>query len=155
MPDCKKSISTAALAACCLLIGMVLQSCSTVGLSEDKKDNEVLKASVEAFNFAFRWEDYIAAAVWIPAGKKESFWKEVDSFKGKIRVIDAKIRDLDHVEDSGAATAIVIVQYYRMNAPNLQTATISQKWFFSEKDKAWQLGNTGFEAITKKAAGTK
>ena len=140
-----------ALAVCCLFAAVA--SCSTMGITEDKKGKEVLEKSVEAFNSAFRWEDYTSAAAWVPSGKKELFWNEVDNFKGKIKIFDVKIRDIDHVEESGAATAIVNLQYYRTNSPIVNTVNLSQKWFFSEKLKAWQLGHSDFQKITKTPSG--
>jgi len=99
----------------------------------------------EAFNRSFRWEDYSASSAWVPPGKKELFWKEVDNFKGKIRIIDFQVREIDQIEKSGTATAILHYQYYRPDSPTLETVTFSQKWYFSEKEKAWQLGQSGYQ----------
>jgi len=151
MPERKKTVSAIIATACCMLLALAVVSCSTLGLSGDEKDKEALKASIEAFNQAFRWEDYNSASVFVPSGGKMRFWQEVDLFKGKIKIIDYQIRDIDHIEKSGVATAILHFQYYRPEVSTLQKVSFSQKWLFSEKDKGWILGQSGFEAMTKRS----
>ena len=151
MPGYKKNISKIALAALCLFMAAAVVSCSSWGKSEKKKDN--LSASVDAFNRAFKWEDYTAAVLFISPLNKMQFWQEVDVFKGKIRIIDIQIRDIDYIEDSPSAFITLYAQFYRPNAPTLQTVTFSQKWQFSEKEKAWLVKERGFEAIIKKTTG--
>lgn len=153
MPECKKTVHTVIAAVFCLVLAAAAVSCTSLGITKDEKGTEVLTASVEAFNHSFRWEDYNTAAAFVPSGKKELFWKEVDIFKGKIRIIDFQIRGLDHLEDSTTATAILHFQYYRPESPTLETATFSQKWFFSEKEKAWQIGHCGYQAMSKQPTG--
>jgi hypothetical protein len=138
--------------ACIFLITGFMVSCGIVTSSHDKQ-KENLGASIEAFNSAFRWEDYKSAAVWIEPEQKELFWAEVDKFKGKIRLVDFQVRDVDWNEKTMTATALVYFQYFRPDAPTLQTVTFPQKWWFSEKDKCWRLGQSGYQAITKEGKG--
>ncbi|MCE5333562.1 MAG: hypothetical protein LLG06_03135 [Desulfobacteraceae bacterium] len=122
-------------------------SCASMGGGEKKKA-ENLKGAVEAFNQDFRWEDYKSAGVWIPLAKKEQFWTVVDKFKGKIRIFDYQIREVNLDEKSMKGTAVIFFQYYRMSSPTLETVTTSQKWYFSEKE-GWRLGKSGLQALTK------
>jgi hypothetical protein len=84
--------------------------------------------------------------------KKEQFWAQVDKFKGKIRLTDFEFRDLE-LKDKCSATAILHFQYWRPESPTLQTVTITQKWYFTEKDKLWKVSDTGFGTITGTRAG--
>ncbi len=153
MSERKKIVPTILAAFLGLMLAAAAVSCTSIGLTKDEKGKEVLTSSIEAFNHAFRWEDHTAAAVFVPSGKKEQYWNEVDNFKGKIKIIDIQIRDIDHVEDGTTATAVLNVQYYRPESPILQTATFSQKWFFSEKEKGWQIGQSGYQAMSKQPTG--
>jgi len=153
MSERKKTIPTILSALLCLMMAAAAVSCTTLGITKDEKGKEVLTSSIEAYNHAFRWEDYTAAAVFVPSGKKEQFWKEVDYFKKKIKIIDIRIRDIDHVEDSTTATVVLHAQYYRPESPTLETVTFSQKWFFSEKEKGWQIGQSGYQEISKQPSG--
>lgn len=140
--------------ACLFLIAGLVASCgSSYSSHQQDKKKEVLAASVEAFNSSFRWEDYKSASVWIDPERKELFWDEVDKFKGKIHLTDFQIRDIAFSEKTPVATAIVYFQYYRTDSPTLVTVNFPQKWFFSEKDKCWRLGQSGYEAITKGGKG--
>ena len=136
-----------------LFLALVLSSCASSGTHDEKKLMEALRASVEAYNTAFRWEDYSTAAELVPAGKKEQFWTEVDRFKGKIRFIDYQIREVTPEEKGHKGTAIIYLQYWRLASPTVLTLTISQKWFFIEKEKAWKVSDDGFGAMTKAHAG--
>ena len=136
-----------------LLLALVPASCASTGTHDEKKLMEALKASVEAFNSAIRWEDYAAAAAFVPADKKELFWTEVDRFKGKIRIIDYQIREVTPEEKGHRATAIIYFQYWRVASPTVQTVTISQKWFYMRKEKVWKVADNGFGAITRANAG--
>ena len=78
---------------------------------------EALKASIEAYNSDFRWEDYTAAAAFVPADKKEQFWTEVDRFKGKIRITDYQVREVTQEEKGHRGTAIIYLQYWRVASP--------------------------------------
>ncbi|MEM5789446.1 MAG: hypothetical protein AAGU11_19205 [Syntrophobacteraceae bacterium] len=144
---CNKAASKALFFACCLLASAVLASCGSMNKGEKKKEN--LLMTVEAFNSAFKWEDYNAAGMFIAPGKKEQFWKEVDLFKGKIRITDVQIRDVDYIDNSPSGTVILWVQYFRTSLPTLQTVTFRQRWYFLEEEKHWQLVESGFQAISK------
>ncbi|MFZ2447991.1 MAG: hypothetical protein WAW37_16665 [Syntrophobacteraceae bacterium] len=151
MPKRNRTVSKIVMTAFCLLVAAVAASCGPLG--KDEKGKDALTAAVEAFNRSFRWEDYNSASAWVPPGKKELFWKEVDNFKGKIRIIDFQVREIDHIEKSTTATAILHYQYYRPDSPTLETVTFSQKWFYVEKEKSWQVGQSGYQAITKRPTG--
>src|SRR5208337_3919813 len=89
-----------------LFLALVPASCASSGEHNEKKLLEALNASIEAYNTAFRWEDYTAAAVFVPADKKEQFWTEVDRFKGKIRIVDYQVREVTQADKGHRGTAI-------------------------------------------------
>ncbi len=99
------------------------------------------------FNEAFRFEDYAHASVFVSPDKKEKFWSEVDRFQGKIRLAEYELRDVQLDEKKGHATAILYFQYWRPESPILKTVSFTQKWQYSEKDKAWRISDSGFEAF--------
>lgn len=152
MAESKSVASRIARIGCVLLLACLTAACGGYGQSE-KKEKEAFAAAVEAFNHAFRWEDYDAAAVWIDPARKLKFWTEVDKFKGRIRIIDYKIRDIDFGEEKPVSTAVLYFQYYRIDSPTIETVTLSQKWRFVEEEKHWQLEQSGYGAITKQEAG--
>jgi len=104
---------------------------------------------VDAFNQDFRWEDYKAAGAWVPVARKANFWAAVDKFKGKVRIFDYQLREVNLDEKAKAGTATISFQFYRTSSPMLETVTVSQKWYFSEKEKSWKLGKSGFQALIK------
>lgn len=129
-----------------LSISLIAASCASTGRQE-KNLEESLKASVELFNSAFRWEDYAQASAFVPAAKKEAFWAEVDRFKGRVRLTEYEVREIDIREQRFYGTAILRFQYWRLESPTLENVTFTQKWYFSEKDKLWKVIESGFEAI--------
>lgn len=121
---------------------------ATVASSESAKDpDEKLKDSVEAFNAAFRCEDYAQAFVFVSPEKKENFWSEADRFRGKIRMTEYELRDLQLDEKRSHATVILHLEYWRMESPILEPISFTQKWQYSEKHKTWRVSDSGFEAI--------
>ncbi|MGA2027038.1 MAG: hypothetical protein ABSH17_08225 [Syntrophobacteraceae bacterium] len=135
-----------------LFLALIVASCASTG-RQDKKLGESLTLSVDAFNSAFRAEEYTEAAAFVPADKKEHFWAEVDRFKGKIRISDYNVREIEHKDKSTSANPIVYFQFWRLDSPTLQTVTFTQKWYFDQKDKQWKVSDSGFGAITKTGAG--
>ena len=135
-----------------LFLALIVASCASSG-SQDKKLVTSLKLSVDAFNDAFRSEEYTEAAAFVPADKKEYFWAEVDRFKGKIRITDYNLREVQHTDKSTSANPIMYFQFYRLDSAALQTVTFTQKWYFDQKDKGWKVSDSGFGAITKTRAG--
>ena len=141
-----------------LFLALVPASCASTGTHDEKKLLELLKASIETYTSAFRWEDYDAAAAFVPADRKEQFWAEVDRFKGKIRLIDFQVREVKRAENGNRATAVVYFQYWRPESPTVQTATFTQKWYFPEtgktaKERLWKVSDSGFSAISSRNAG--
>jgi hypothetical protein len=132
-----------------LFLALLPASCASTGGRDEKKSMDALKASVEAFNSAFRWEDYPEAAAFVPADKKEQFWAEVDRFKGKVRIVDFQVREVTPEEKGHRGTAIIHFQYWRLASPTVLTLTISQKWFFIDKEKGWKVAESGFGPLTK------
>jgi hypothetical protein len=106
-----------------------------------------LKDSVEAFNGAFRSEDYKRASVFVSPDRKEKFWSEADRFQGKIRIAEYELRDIQLDEKKNCATANFCSQYWRTESPILSTVSFTQKWQYSEKDKTWRVSDSGFEAF--------
>ena len=69
----------------------------------------------------------------MPADKKEHFWAEVDKFKGKIRITDYNLREVELKDKSTSANAILYFQFWRLESPTLQTVTFTQKWCFTKR----------------------
>ena len=138
-----------------LFLALVVTSCASTGGQDthNKKLEASLKLAVDAFNSAFKWEDYAEAAAFAPKDKKERFWAEVDKFKGKIRIVDFGVREVEITDKGASASAILYFQFWRLESPTLQTITFTQKWRYVEKEKQWKLSDSGFEAITKTGAG--
>jgi hypothetical protein len=135
-----------------LFLALLPASCASTGVHDEKKLLEALKASVEAFNTAVRWEDYTEAAAFVTADKKEQFWAETDKFKGKVRIVDFQVREVNPEEKGHRGTAIIRFQYWRLASPTVLTLTISQKWFFIDKEKAWKVAESGFGPLTRARA---
>jgi len=134
-----------------VFVALIVASCASAGRHEEKL-KESLKASVDTFNSAFKWEDYSDAVAFVPVAKKEAFWAEVDKFKGKIRLTEYELREVSVKEHVSSASAIVHFQYWRPEEPSLLSVTFTQKWYYIEKDKLWKVSDSGFGAITKTPA---
>ncbi len=135
-----------------MLIGQAAIQGAKVGAfavaSASAKDHETdLEGSLKAFNTAFRFEDYAKASVFVSPDEKDKFWSEVDRFNGKIRIVEYELRDLQPDEKKNHATAIMYFQYWRTESPILKTVSTTQKWQYSEKDKAWKISDSGFAAF--------
>ncbi len=131
-----------------LFLALFVASCASSAEKLEKKGLESLKSSVEAFNAAFKWEEYTTAADFLPHEKKAEFWKEVDQFKGKLRITDIEVRDVEVATKGTSGVAILHFQYWRPEAPVLKEATITQRWYYTDKDKLWRVSDSGFEAIS-------
>jgi len=124
--------------------GIAVFAASSASVEDHDKN---LKDSVQAFNEAFRFEDYARASVFISPDKKEKFWSEADRFEGKIRMAEYELRDVQLDEKKHHAVAILYFQYWRPESPILKTVSFRQKWQYSEKDKLWRVSDSGFEAF--------
>ncbi len=137
-----------------LFLCLLLASCGIMGAGGGRdKMEKGLKESVDAFNFAFRWEEYTNASAFLPASRKADYWCLVDTFKGRLRIVDFEIREIEHQKGSLKGTAIVSYQYYLSAAPTLEKATFTQSWYFTEADKTWKVEKSGFDAIAKTDVG--
>ena len=135
-------LGEAASESASVVVGVAAVSSASTG-EHDKN----LKGSVKAFNEAFRSEDYAQASVFVSPDKKEKFWSEVDRFQGKIRLAEYELRDVQLDEKKSHAAAILSFQYWRPESPSVKTVSFTQKWQYSEKDKAWRVSDSGFEAF--------
>jgi hypothetical protein len=124
-----------------LLVVGAAASMSTEGHDEN------FEGSVKVFNDAFRFEDYAQAIVFVSPDKKEKFWSEADRFKGRIRIAECELRDIQLDEKKNCATAILYFQYWRTESPILETVSFTQKWQYSKKDKTWRVSDSGFDAF--------
>lgn len=124
---------------------LVVATMAASASSEDHNKN--LKDSVEAFNGAFRSEDYKQASAFVSPDKKEKFWSEADRFQGKIRITEYELRDMQVDEKKNCATATFCSQYWRSESPILTTVSFTQRWQYFEKDKTWRVSDSGFEAF--------
>ncbi len=125
----------------------VVVGVAAVSSASTKEHDENLKASVRAFNEAFRSEDYTQASVFVSPDKKEEFWSEADRFNGKIRMAEYELRDMQLDEKKDHATVILNFQYWRIESPAVKTVSFTQKWQYSKKDKTWRVSDSGFEAF--------
>jgi hypothetical protein len=132
-------------AAFILAAFLTLASCTDMGLK--KEGSEVLKEAVDAFNTAFRWEEYKSASIWVEPDKKEQFWKLADAFKGKVRIIDLNIREIIVSKDGLTGAAILYFQYYRTDSPVVKTTTLTQKWATRPKEKMWYVTYSGLKTL--------
>ncbi|MHC1726241.1 MAG: hypothetical protein AB9866_09575 [Syntrophobacteraceae bacterium] len=105
-----------------IMAGQAAYQGAIIVATEDYDKN--LKDSVEAFNGAFRFENYRQASVFVSPDKKEEFWTEVDRFQGKIRITEYELRDMQLDEKKHFATAILYSQYWRPESPILKTVSI-------------------------------
>ena len=126
-----------------LLIALIAASCASTG----ERGESLLRQSVETFNDSFRLEDYEAASAFIAHNKLEQFWAEVDRFKGKIRLSDYELREVQSKGKGESGLAILHFQYWRPESPVLKSAIVTQRWYYSEKEKIWRLGDSGFGVI--------
>jgi hypothetical protein len=92
------------------------------------------------------------AAAFVPKDKKEQFWVEVDKFKGKIRIVEFNLREVELTDKSAGANVIMHFQFWRLESPTVQTVTFTQKWHYTEKDKQWRVSDSGYGAIVKTRA---
>ena len=127
--------------------GAAVLTAAVASSASPKDPDKNLKESVQAFNEAFRFEDYTQAVVSVSPDKKEKFWSEADRFKGRIRIADYELRDVQLDEKKNHATAILYFQYWRPESPTLKAVSCTQKWQYFEKDKTWRVSDWGFEAI--------
>jgi hypothetical protein len=139
--SCAAILATQAASEGTAILVVAAASAST----EDHDQN--FKDSVQAFNEAFRFEDYAQASVFVSPDKKLKFWSEADRFKGKIRIAVYELRDVQIDEKKNCATAILYCQYWRTESPMLETVSFTQKWQYSEKDKKWRVSDSGFEVF--------
>ncbi len=152
MANQKKTVHGTFAIALILFLSLFVVSCGGMGNSDEKKEKG-LKESVDAFNFAFRWEEYNEAAAFLPTSRKADFWALVDTFKGNLRIVDFEVREVEYHKGSMRGTAIVSYQYYLSASPLLQKATVTQQWYYTESDKTWKVESSGFEAIAKTDVG--
>ncbi len=127
-------------------VAVVAVGAAASAASTDDHDKN-FKDSVQAFNEAFQFEDYVQASVFVGPDKKEKFWTEADRFKGKIRITEFELRDTQLDEKKNHATVMMYFQYWRTNSPILTGVSLTQKWQYSEKDKKWRISDSGFEAF--------
>ncbi len=111
------------------------------------QDPDKLQQSLKTFNDTFKFQEYTRASAFVSPNAKEKFWSEADRFEGKIRISEYALRDMQFDEQKINATAILNVEYWRMESPSVKTVLLTQKWQYSEKDKTWTVADLGFEAI--------
>lgn len=120
-------------------------SCASVG---GGRTNEAhLVAAVDAFNTSFRWQDFKAAAEWVAPPMQAEFWTQVDRSNLRLRILDYQVRNVTRHQNGLAADVALSVRYYFTDSPNLQTTVIHQEWHYLEKEKRWEVGQTGYQAL--------
>ena len=129
-----------AAAAGILILAFAFASCASAGRGE-KPDVHSLQERVELFNSAMRWGDYPAASAMVVPPKKEQFWSLTELLKKTARITDTIVREATVSKLGTTGTAIVTVQYYRLNAPVIKEVVIREDWVFSKEDKAWKIAD--------------
>ena len=152
MAEKKKTIHGTFAFVSIFFLSLLVVSCGSTGGGQEKMEKG-LKESVDAFNFDLRWEEYTAAAAFLPTNRKADFWCLVDTFKGNLRIVDYEIREVELRKGSLRGTAVISYQYYLSASPTLEKATLTQKWYYTEQDKTWKVERSGFDAIAKTDVG--
>jgi hypothetical protein len=129
-----------------LFVALTIASCASTEGEQTKNENS-LKQAVESFNDSFRYEDYTTAAAFVPRDKREEFWAEADRFKGRIRLSEFELREVQCTGKGDLGTALLHFQYWRPEAPVLKSVTFTQRWVFSVKEKIWRVVYSGYDAI--------
>jgi hypothetical protein len=153
MAEQKKNVRGTFVFIFIFLLSLPVVSCGSMASRQDAKMEKGLRESVDAFNFAFRWEEYSAAAAFLPTSRKADFWCLVDTFKGRLRIVDYEVREIELLKGIPRGTAIVAYQYYLSASPILEKATFTQKWYYTEQDKMWRVERSGFDAIARTDVG--
>jgi hypothetical protein len=135
-----------------LLLTLILAACASMD-GTDKKSYETLQSAVEAFNGAVKWEEYSTAAAFLPVGQKEQFWAIADRLKGKVRIVEFQVRELEQVDKKLSGVVTLSCQYWRTDMPTLQTVCLCQKWYYIEKEKTWKVQENGLGTLVRKATG--
>ncbi len=130
-------------AACqgALVVGTAAASASA------RVPNEDLKRSIDEFNEALQFKDYSQALAFMVPDKRNAFWPLADRLKQKLDIAKYEVRDLELDKTKRNATVSLYVEYWRPECPIVKGVSLKQKWQYSEKDKKWEVGVTGFEAF--------
>ncbi len=120
----------------CLFIfsAVALISCGT--LSSDKRTEQDLLAAMQAYNTAFRWENYKAATALVPPAMQPQFWDEADKFHKFVRIMDFEVRSVVLENQGFRGVAQLNCRFYFTTSPTLQSKTISQTWQYLEKKRS-------------------
>ncbi|MDR3556107.1 MAG: hypothetical protein P4L55_15225 [Syntrophobacteraceae bacterium] len=124
--------------------GTLLVSATTQQTAHLNKD---FVNTYTTFNNALIFEEYNQAAGFVSREYKDAFWSEVDRFKKGLRLAQFELKDMKLDKEKKHATLILTVQYWRTECPTVKTASITQKWQYFDKDKKWEVNDSGFEAI--------
>ncbi len=132
--------------ACLVLFATAaLLSCGTLS-SEQKSERDLLSA-IDAYNTAFRWENYKAAFAWIPPAAQTRFWEQADAFHKSVRILEFEVRDIVLQNQGSQGVVMLNCRFYLTNSPSLQSKTIRQTWQYAEKEKKWQVLQDGYSAL--------
>jgi hypothetical protein len=128
-----------------LLAALATSSCGFA--SKEQKQQELFITTIDAYNSAFRWQDYKQASGYISPAIQSEFWKEADAFLKNVRIMDYEIRSVD-IDPSGLRGTVVLnCRFYLTKEPSLKTKLINQTWQYLEKPKTWQVTQSGYQAI--------
>lgn len=130
-----------------VLTALTTASCGGMFMSKAEKQHELFITSIDAYNSAFRWQDYKQASGYIDPAIQAEFWKEADTFLKNVRIMDYEIRSVQ-IDSSGVrGTVVLSFRYYLTREPSLKTQLVTQTWQYLEKQKSWQVTRSGYEAI--------
>ena len=134
------------IAAMMILAAFATASCAFWGKG-DKAGLKTFQKCVELFNTAMRWGDYQAASELVFPLKKQQFWSLAELIKKSVRITEVTVRDASVSKTETTGTAIVTVQYYRLNSAVLKDAVIREEWVFSPEEKVWRIRDAGSNDI--------
>lgn len=128
--------SPRAVARVMLVLGAALVAASCMHYPSP---GQRLQKSVMTYNHAIRWQQWKAAAQFIPPAKREDFVTQKEAQQDNFRVTDLEIRDVDHDEQADPPTAKVVVDFtwHRYPSLTLQHTRVRQTWKFIAD--AWLL----------------
>lgn len=105
-------------------MALALVACASGGT---KNALEELKTSVDAYNEAFRWKNYPAAARYRTPDERTAFLATFEENEDGIHVEDVQVLKVN-VESDEAAEIIVRYRYMKLPSVTIDKVVIKQSW---------------------------
>ncbi|MBI4774842.1 MAG: hypothetical protein HY788_11795 [Deltaproteobacteria bacterium] len=118
------------------LLWTVLAAVVAVGCAAHRDD--VLQASVKAYNKAMKWQEYEKAGDFVAGSYKDQFRKATADFeKDRLKIVDYEIVRSTIDQEKDSATSTVKLEYYWEGDGKLLRATLDEKWVY--EDGNWRI----------------